>query len=158
MKYLGKTKQNPYKYKGSGKYWLRHLKKYGNYVETKILFQSENNEDIKKMGLLYSNLWNITVSKNWANLVEESGTGGDTSNSPKYIKAKKEKQFSKHTKNKTYEEMYGVEKAKLLKHSRSESNKNRGNRSQETKNKISETRKKLFKEGKLFPTNKKPTS
>ena len=26
LKYFGKTEQNPYKYKGSGIYWLRHLK------------------------------------------------------------------------------------------------------------------------------------
>ena len=26
LKYLGKTIQNPFKYKGSGTYWLRHIK------------------------------------------------------------------------------------------------------------------------------------
>ena len=32
LKYLGRTTQDPYKYKGSGTYWRSHLKKHGNRV------------------------------------------------------------------------------------------------------------------------------
>ena len=36
LKYFGKTtKIDPFLYKGSGKYWQRHIKKYGkNFIET----------------------------------------------------------------------------------------------------------------------------
>jgi len=37
LKYLGKTIQNPYKYQGSGEYWIPHIKKHGYDVTTKIL-------------------------------------------------------------------------------------------------------------------------
>lgn len=35
MKYFGKTvKKDPYKYNGSGLYWVRHIKKYGKKEKT----------------------------------------------------------------------------------------------------------------------------
>lgn len=76
LKYLGQTKMDPYNYKGSGKYWTRHLKKHGYDVTTEILFQSEFKQEIKEQGLYYSNLWNIVESKEWANLTTEKGDGG----------------------------------------------------------------------------------
>jgi hypothetical protein len=80
LKYLGKTSnKDPIRYKGSGTYWRRHLKKHGNDIETEILFQSENKEEIREKGLYYSELWKVTESKDWANIIEESGDGGDTS-------------------------------------------------------------------------------
>ena len=36
LKYFGKTIFDPYSYNGSGKYWRRHLKKYGCDITTKI--------------------------------------------------------------------------------------------------------------------------
>lgn len=79
LKYLGKTEKDPYTYQGSGLYWKRHIEKYGNNIETEIIFQSENLEEIKEKGLYYSKLWNIVESDEWANLIEENGSGGDTS-------------------------------------------------------------------------------
>ena len=79
LKYLGKTERDPYTYSGSGVRWKRELNKYGNDVETEVLFQSENLEDIRKKGLYYSALWNIVESNEWANFIEENGSGGDTS-------------------------------------------------------------------------------
>ena len=79
LKYLGKTERDPYTYSGSGVRWKRELNKYGNDVETEVLFQSENIEDIRKKGLYYSALWNIVESNEWANFIEENGSGGDTS-------------------------------------------------------------------------------
>jgi len=34
LKYFGKTVRDPLKYKGSGQYWLTHLKQHGNDVTT----------------------------------------------------------------------------------------------------------------------------
>jgi hypothetical protein len=77
LRYLGQTKQkDPYSYKGSGMRWLNHLKVHGPHYTTEIIFQSEDLQEIKKVGLYYSSLWNITKDSQWANLMEESGTGG----------------------------------------------------------------------------------
>jgi hypothetical protein len=77
LKYLGKTKQkDPHKYKGSGKLWLRHIRKHGYIVTTKILFQTECVEELSKQGLYYSKLWNVTKSSEWANLCDENGKSG----------------------------------------------------------------------------------
>jgi hypothetical protein len=81
LKYLGKTKKNPYEYSGSGVYWKNHLKKHGNDVSTEILFIANTNDEIKEMGLFYSKLWNIVESIEFANLIEENGIGGVTSSS-----------------------------------------------------------------------------
>jgi hypothetical protein len=89
LKYLGKTTKDPFKYQGSGKYWKRHIKKYGYDVVTEILYQSENIEDIRKIGMYYSNVWNIVESEDWANLIEEYGTGGDTSSIIDYVERDK---------------------------------------------------------------------
>lgn len=76
-KYLGYTRQNPFVYKGSGKHWIRHLKKHGSSdVWTNVLFQTEVESQIKDMGLYYSNLWNIVESTEWLNLKPEQGDGG----------------------------------------------------------------------------------
>lgn len=76
LKYLGYTsKEDPHKYSGSGKYWLRHLKIHGKNYETKILYESSDKLEIKNQGLYYSNIWNIVDSDEWANLKPESGDG-----------------------------------------------------------------------------------
>jgi hypothetical protein len=76
LKYLGFTKNDPYTYLGSGKYWLAHIKKHGVNIKTEILFQSECKSDIKAKGQYYSNLWNIVESNEFANLTIEEATGG----------------------------------------------------------------------------------
>lgn len=79
IKYLCKTsKQDPYKYSGSGKIWKRHLKKYGYYFTTEILATCSTIEELKQLGLYYSKLWNIVENTEFANLVVESGDGGPT--------------------------------------------------------------------------------
>lgn len=76
LKYLGKTKnKDPHRYKGSGVYWKQHLKKYGSNFSTEILFSSEDTNEIQKMGLYYSELWNIVENNEWANLIPETGNG-----------------------------------------------------------------------------------
>jgi hypothetical protein len=82
LKYLGYTSEDPFKYKGSGHYWKRHISKHGYYIETNIIFQTTDLVEIKSMGQHYSKLWNIVEAidnngnKLWANLKEESGQGG----------------------------------------------------------------------------------
>jgi hypothetical protein len=77
MKYLGKTEsKDPHAYNGSGKYWKRHLKKYGYDYTTEILLVTKNKEEIKETGLFFSKLWNVVESKEWANLKLEEGDGG----------------------------------------------------------------------------------
>lgn len=77
LKYLGKTtSDDPHKYQGSGKLWKRHIKKHGYDVTTEIIFQSTDLDEIKAEGIRLSNLWNIVESKEYANLIVESGDGG----------------------------------------------------------------------------------
>jgi hypothetical protein len=82
LKYLGKTKRDPFKYNGSGEYWISHLKKHGYDLTTEILKECQTNDEIKHWGKYYSDLWNIveerdsTGKKTWANLKPEEGDGG----------------------------------------------------------------------------------
>lgn len=73
LKYLGYTKQDPFKYKGSGKYWSKHLRLHGNDVTTEILFQSETIDNLSTEGSRYSKMWNIVDDSGFANLCEEDG-------------------------------------------------------------------------------------
>jgi hypothetical protein len=77
LKYLGKTiKQDPHKYTGSGKYWLRHLDQHGYDYTTEIIKECQTEEELIHWGMYYSKLWNVVTSNNWANLKEEAGDGG----------------------------------------------------------------------------------
>jgi hypothetical protein len=101
IKYLGQTSQDPYQYQGSGKRWNNIIKKYGNEVETEVIFESVNKEDIKTKGIYYSKLWNIVEDDTWANIVPEEGSGGDTSASPNYKKSLSNRDMS-YKQNKEY--------------------------------------------------------
>ena len=82
LKYLGKTVLNPYEYKGSGKKWKLHLKKHNikpSDIKTTILCETNNSDELKELGLYYSNLYDIVSSNKWANLKPEEGDGGDLS-------------------------------------------------------------------------------
>ncbi len=75
LKYLGKTQKDPYKYNGSGKYWVRHIEKYGYDIKTEILLATESELELKETGLFFSKIFNIVKSNEWANLTEENGNG-----------------------------------------------------------------------------------
>ena len=80
--YLGKTEsKNPHKYLGSGTFWLSEIKK-NNYtssdIQTWILHKTTNKEELTTLGKYYSKLFDIVNSKDWANLKEEDGDGGNT--------------------------------------------------------------------------------
>lgn len=88
LKYLGQTtRADPHKYPGSGKYWRNHLEKHGYNYTTEILFECQSYQELKEKGTYYSNLWNVVGSKEWANLIPETGNGGDMSMCEAYIKA-----------------------------------------------------------------------
>jgi ribosomal protein L37AE/L43A len=77
--YLGKTVQDPYRYKGSGLRWENHLKAHGvtaNDIKTWILHETTSLEEIERLGLYYSSLFNVVESDIWANMKEETGGGG----------------------------------------------------------------------------------
>ena len=78
LKYLGKTARDPFKYKGSGFHWKRHLAKHGNDVTTEILFETLDNNELIEKGKYYSVLWNVVDNPEFANLRPEDGDGGDT--------------------------------------------------------------------------------
>lgn len=85
LKYLGYTsKENIYEYMGSGKRWIRHIKKHGYDVTTDILLATEDSTEIKETGIFFSILWNVVESEKWANLMVETGTGGDNSKNIDY--------------------------------------------------------------------------
>jgi hypothetical protein len=75
LKYLCQTKQDPYRYQGSGVYWKSHLKKHGSKHTTSILKECHTKEEIKQWGVYYSDLWDVVNSEEWANLKPEEGDG-----------------------------------------------------------------------------------
>lgn len=77
LKYFGKTtNKNPYKYKGSGIYWRKHLSKHGNDVTTEIVGIFNDAKACETAALNFSQANDITNSFNWANLKEENGQDG----------------------------------------------------------------------------------
>lgn len=78
LKYLGKTTQDPFKYRGSGTVWLRHLKKYGYDIHTEILYKSTDPLEFNILAKQYSKDLNIVESNDFANLCPEEGQGGHT--------------------------------------------------------------------------------
>lgn len=76
LKYLGQTIQDPYKYKGSGTIWKKHITEYGNDVSTYVIATVDTKKELAEIGLYYSKSWNVVESNEWANMIYESGFGG----------------------------------------------------------------------------------
>ena len=77
-KYVGKTTEDDvYRYQGSGKYWLRHIKKHGYNCDTVVLFESDNIKEVEAFALKYSEENNITKSDDYLNLKSENGLDGN---------------------------------------------------------------------------------
>jgi hypothetical protein len=113
LKYLGKTTQDPFMYKGSGKKWINHIKKHGNDVSTEIIGEYESLEEFVKNSVIISEKYDIVNSNDWANLRIESGDGGDTSKYIDYSKLNRGKGLS-------YEQRYGNDLAIKLIENRKE--------------------------------------
>lgn len=77
-KYLCKTaKYDPYVYKGSGKYWLKHIKKYGlDKVDTIWCELFDDIDNLVEFALFVSEEFDIINSNQWANLRFENGLDG----------------------------------------------------------------------------------
>jgi hypothetical protein len=75
--YFGKTtKVDPFKYKGSGKHWGRHLKKHGREISTIEVWGFDNQDACTRFALEFSEKHCIVESKRWANLKPENGLDG----------------------------------------------------------------------------------
>lgn len=97
LKYLCKcTNKDPHKYKGSGVYWKRHLKEHGYDITTEVIFQTEDINEFNKISLEYSEKYNVKDSKDWANLIPETGLdGGVTHNNPYWLNGFKHSEESR---------------------------------------------------------------
>lgn len=74
LKYLCITKRQNYKkYLGSGTYWKNHLEKHGRDIETQLIFSTEDYRIFVDKCNHYSMLYDVVFSKEWANLVPETG-------------------------------------------------------------------------------------
>jgi DNA-binding transcriptional regulator YiaG len=168
LKYLGQTSSHdPYKYKGSGVYWRRHLRVHGPHFTTQILLASEDPNDIKETGMFFSGLWGIVDSREWANLMEEKGNGVDSSTARAVALKRVENgthpliarnrtyatnNNARDRKGMTYDEIYGSEKAKELREHRSACNKQRWKDEAFRRNtaaNISQTRKEKIAKGEI---------
>lgn len=77
LKYFGKTtRRNPYAYKGSGKYWIQHLKKHGRHVNTLEVWGFTDQTLCTEFALRFSRENHIVESDEWANLCVENGVDG----------------------------------------------------------------------------------
>lgn len=76
LKYFGKTTKDPYKYLGSGLYWLRHLKEHGRSVSTWIVGKFDDPDLCSKIAIEFSKTNNIVQSRDWANCKTENGLDG----------------------------------------------------------------------------------
>ena len=63
-------------YQGTGKHWLRHLKKHGNNVKTIWVSEVFTDSSIVDVALNFSHYHDIVESSLWANLIPENGLDG----------------------------------------------------------------------------------
>lgn len=186
LQYLGQTsKKDPHKYPGSGTYWVRHLEKHGYNYDTEIIKECQTKDEIKHFGEYFSKLWNVANDPNWANLKNEEGNGGRTlgmlgkkhsdESKKKMSDAHKGKVFSEETKKKMSNWQVGRSRPELAgkplsdahkkKLSEAQIGKIKGPKSQEQKDKLSnslkgrilseETKKKMSESRKLIWQKKK---
>lgn len=88
LKYLCYTRSEGKEYdnyKGSGKKWKYHLKKYGDNITTQLILETSDFEFFKKEAIRLSIEYDIVNSDQWANLKIEEGDGGNTVSNKKWI-------------------------------------------------------------------------
>jgi hypothetical protein len=114
LKYFGKTTL-PYekmiKYKGSGDRWLNHLNKHGIDIKTVWFKLFENEQECTEFALNFSIQQNIVESMEWANLIPENGLGGFPAGL--LFKESHKTHLSEAKIGKTWEDIYGIEGAKI---------------------------------------------
>jgi hypothetical protein len=104
-------------YKGSGKYWKRHLAKHGNDVTT-IWSGSFHEDEVEEFALFVSEELDIVNSAGWANIIPENGLDGAPAGNV----------LSEETKNKISKSLTGKPNPKT-KYEMKESSEERGRRS-----------------------------
>lgn len=72
-------------YKGSGKLWKHHLKKYGDDISTELIYETPDFQEFKSFAIQKSIEFDIVNSELWANLKLEEGDGGDTVSNKMWI-------------------------------------------------------------------------
>jgi hypothetical protein len=114
LKYFGKTTL-PYekmiKYKGSGDRWLNHLDKHGDDVTTIWFKLFHNEKECVEFALNFSTQQNIVESSEWANLIPENGLSGFPAGI--MFTETHKKHLSETKLGRTWEDIYGIEGAKL---------------------------------------------
>jgi hypothetical protein len=82
LKYFGKTTRDPLKYNGSGKHWIRHIKKHGRkyIITTHLIGPFTDAADISEFALFFSEEFDIVDSDLWANMKPENGLDGGSTN------------------------------------------------------------------------------
>ena len=80
LKYFGKTgKDDIFLYTGSGKYWLKHIKKHGYNVKTELYGEFyEDDPLLEEVALDFSIRNDIINNREWANLILENGLDGNS--------------------------------------------------------------------------------
>lgn len=94
LNYFGKTTTDPYRYKGSGRYWRNHLKKHGDQVETVAVWRFEDLAECSAFALKFSDENKIVESSDWANLMPENGLVGGNHPSAQSTEAKEKRKKS----------------------------------------------------------------
>ena len=69
------TTRDPFVYQGSGKRWVRHVKKHGYDVTTEVLFETDSFNLLQETGRKLSHQLNVVESEDFLNLVVENGQG-----------------------------------------------------------------------------------
>ena len=148
LKYFGKTIQNPYIYAGSGKYWLRHLRKHGAKSTTEKVWTFTSQDECTDFALEFSKERGIVESDAWANLKPETATDGGVyivgwnhtdeakEKISKALRGKKRAPLSEEHKRKLSEAGRGRKHSEETKRRRSESKKGHSV-SEETRKKLS---------------------
>jgi len=142
LKYFGKTTNDPNMYRGSGKYWLAHIKKYGYNVTTEIFGYYTEKEQCIAAATQFSKDTNIVYAVNnsnkkiWANQIIENGIdGGAARFGPHSVETKQkisDAKTGKYPSNKTKNKIREARKLQDMSHMKKP-------KSEEQKKKISNT-------------------
>jgi len=139
LKYFGRTtSKDPTKYKGSGKWWTRHIKIYGNDVTTIWYHLYTEKHVIQEEATAFSVSHNIVESKEWANLMIEDGINGSVKGHYRgEVTAETRKKLSDAAKRRKITSMSGKKHSEETKEKIRQAIKNNGCRSEITKLKLS---------------------
>ena len=125
LKYFGKTTLDPYKYKGSGKYWKNHIAEHGDqYIKTVWVSEPFTDKDlISEFATFMSEELNIVESNEWANLLIENGLDGGSDNKDKigkHLSEEHKRKLSESLKGKTKSESHklNMKKPKTKEHAK----------------------------------------